>query len=160
MLRALLRFAVPLLLLGASGAAAAPLPVQRYVSLRTGKAYLRQGPSYAHHVLWVYRHKGYPFAVTASFDIWRRLRAADGTVGWMSVQMLSDRRTVLITADGRSPIRAAPGPRARLVGLAEKGAIAEVKACRRDACEIAGDGIKGWIDKSRIWGVGRDETFR
>jgi SH3-like domain-containing protein len=111
-------------------------------------------------VLWVYRHKGYPFAVTASFDIWRRLRAPDGTVGWMSVQMLSDRRTVLITADGRSPIRAAPGPKARLVGLAEKGAIAEVRACRRDACEIAGDGIKGWIDKSRIWGVGRDELFK
>jgi len=160
MLRGLLRFAAVTLLFSAWGAEAAPLPVQHYVSLRSDKAYLRQGPSYAHRVLWVYRHKGYPLAVTASFDVWRRVRAVDGTVGWMSAQMLSDRRTVLVTAAGRSPIRAAPAPGARLVGLAEKGAIAEVEACVLTACRIAGQGIKGWIDKSRIWGVGPEEVFK
>ena len=43
----------------------------------TEKAYLREGPTYAHKVLWVYRHRGYPYAVIAQFDVWRRVRAAD-----------------------------------------------------------------------------------
>src|ERR1700744_1371673 len=80
---------------------AAPL---RYVSQRTEKAYLREGPTYAHRVLWVYGHKGYPFAVIAEFDVWRRVRAADGAVGWMSASMLSDQRTVLVTGQGRAKI--------------------------------------------------------
>src|ERR1700761_5137825 len=75
-------------------AAAAPL---RYVSQRADKAYMREGPSFGHRITWVYRHRGYPFAVLAQYDVWRRVRAADGTVGWISAQMLSDRRTVLIT---------------------------------------------------------------
>ena len=77
--------AVFFLLLMASGALAA-LP--HFVSQRVGEAYLREGPSYQHKILWIYRHRGYPFLVTASFDVWRRVQAADGAVGWMSAAML------------------------------------------------------------------------
>ena len=33
-----------------------------YVSQRGDLAYLREGPSYQHKIVWVYRHRGYPFA--------------------------------------------------------------------------------------------------
>jgi SH3-like domain-containing protein len=145
------------LLLAISSAAAAP--VRRYVSQRADRAYLREGPSYAHRVLWVFRHKGTPFAVTARFDVWRRVTASDGTTGWMSASMLSDRRTVVVTGKGRAPIRSRPDS-GRVVGLADSGAIAGLEACRPRACEIKGQGIEGWIDKSRIWGVGADEVFQ
>ena len=103
--------------------AGAGAKVLRYVSQRTDKAYLREGPTYAHKVLWVYRHRGYPFAVIAQFDIWRRVRTADGTVGWMSASMLSDQRTVLVTGKGRVKITAdADG--GKVVALADPGAIA------------------------------------
>ena len=39
--------------------AQAPQIAPHYVSQRTSQAYLREGPSYAYRVLWVYRHKGY-----------------------------------------------------------------------------------------------------
>ena len=68
-----------LMFIGLATGAAAQEKVLRYVSQRGDKAYLREGPSYAHKVLWVYRHRGYPYAVIAQFDIWRRVRAADGT---------------------------------------------------------------------------------
>src|SRR5437879_6024921 len=80
--------------------------ILRYVSQRPDKAYLREGPSYAHRVLWIYRHRGYPFAVIAEFDVWRRVQAPDGTVGWMAASMLTDQRTVLITGKGRVKITA------------------------------------------------------
>ena len=70
------RIAVILVMLaGLSTGAAAQDKVLRYVSQRTDKAYLREGPTYSHKVLWQYRHRGYPFAVIAEFDIWRRVQA-------------------------------------------------------------------------------------
>ena len=148
-----------LLLLALSIAAlpASAAPVLRYVSQRTDRAYLREGPSYAHRVLWVYRHRGTPFAVTASYDVWRRVRAADGTTGWMSASMLSDRRTIVVIGKGRAQLRGAGG---KLVGLADPGAIANLKSCQLRVCEISARGIDGRIDKSRIWGVGASEAFR
>src|SRR5437870_13901261 len=100
----MMRFVAMLLILSITQAGAAPAKILRYVSQRPDKAYLREGPSFAHKVLWVYRHRGYPFAVTAEFDVWRRVVTVDGTVGWMSANMLTDQRTVLITGKGRVKI--------------------------------------------------------
>ena len=153
-LLALLPVVVPVVL----PARAQPGKVLRYVSQRADKAYLREGPSYAHRVLWVYRHKGYPYAVLAEFDVWRRVRAADGVVGWMSASMLSDQRTVLVTGSGRASIFAgAQG--GKVVALADPGAVAVLEACAPTACHIHGEGVDGWIPKSRIWGVGANEVF-
>jgi SH3-like domain-containing protein len=153
-LLALLPVVVPVVL----PARAQPGKVLRYVSQRADKAYLREGPSYAHRVLWVYRHKGYPYAVLAEFDVWRRVRAADGAVGWMSASMLSDLRTVLVTGNGRARIFAgAQG--GKVVALADPGAVAAVEACAPTACHIHGERVDGWIPKSRIWGVGANEIF-
>jgi SH3-like domain-containing protein len=152
----MIRLAAFLLILSMAGAQAAP--ILRYVSQRTDKAYLREGPTFAHKVLWVYRHRGYPFAVIAQFDVWRRVRAADGTVGWMSASMLSDQRTVLVTGKGRAKIFAgAEG--GRIVALADPGATAALKACTRGACQVRGEGIDGWIPRNRIWGVAPNEVF-
>ena len=132
--------------------------VLRYVSQRADKAYLREGPSFGHRVLWLYRHKGYPFAVLAEFDVWRRVEAADGAVGWMSASMLSDQRTVLVTGKGRVRISAGPSG-GKMVAQADPGAVAALEACTPTACHIHGEGVDGWIDRSRIWGVGASEVF-
>src|SRR5271154_5135324 len=104
----MIRLTALLLLLGcaASAAPAAPQqqPIAHYVSQRGDQAYLREGPSYQHKIIWIYRHRGYPFLVTASFDVWRRVEAPDGTEGWMSATMLSEQRTVLVTGKDRVQI--------------------------------------------------------
>jgi SH3-like domain-containing protein len=157
----MMRLAAVLLILSMTGVSmteAWAAPILRYVSQRTDKAYLREGPTFAHKVLWQYRHRGYPFAVIAQFDVWRRVQAADGTVGWMSASMLTDQRTVLVTGKGRAKIfaEAAGG---KVVALADPGAVAGLKACTREACRIRGESIDGWIPKARIWGVGANEVF-
>ena len=157
----MVRLAAILLILcvtGVSVTGARAAPVLRYVSQRTDKAYLREGPTFAHKVLWQYRHRGYPFAVIAQFDVWRRVRAADGTVGWMSAAMLTDQRTVLVTGKGRAKIFAEAGG-GKVVALADPGAVAGLKACTASACRIRGEGIDGWIAKDRIWGVDAGEVF-
>ena len=146
-----------ILLLVLVGLGAAPAEPE-FASLSRDKVYLREGPTYAHRVLWVYRHKGYPFAVLAEFDVWRRVRAADGAVGWMSASMLTDQRTVLVTGKGRAKIFAGADS-GKVVALADPGAVAGLVACAPSACHVRGEDIDGWITKDRIWGVGANEVF-
>jgi len=123
------RFAAILWILSLATAQAAPPPskgadapkILRYVSQRPDKAYLREGPTFAHKVLWIYRHRGYPFAVIAQFDVWRRVMAPDGTVGWMSASMLSDQRSVLVTGKGQVKLTAGADG-GKVVALADPGA--------------------------------------
>ncbi len=141
-----------------TAAMAAPAKVLRYVSQRTDKAYLREGPTYAHKVLWIYRHRGYPFAVIAEFDVWRRVQAADGTVGWMAASMLSDQRTVLVTGKGRAQLFEKPEG-GKVTALADPGAVARLVACTLNSCHVRSEQVDGWIAKSRVWGVEANEVF-
>ncbi len=148
--------AVIAVLLGATGAQAQA----KFVSQRSDNAHMREGPSYNHRILWIYKHQGYPFQVLAWYDVWRRVRAHDGTIGWMNAAVLSDRRTVLVTGKDRVALHADPEPNAKLVAYAMPGATAQVQACAMRSCRISAPGLSGWISKSRIWGVGPNEVFK
>jgi SH3-like domain-containing protein len=147
------------LLAAMAPAAAAPVK-PHYVSQRSDRAYMREGPSFQHRILWVYKHKGYPFQVLGAYDVWRRVRTADGTTGWMSANMLTDQRTVLVTGRERAPLYADPQARAKIVAYAMPGAVARLDACVLQACKVSATGLKGWIDKDRVWGADRDEVFK
>ncbi len=143
-----------------ANASMAAEPAVRYVSLKRGEAFLREGPTYKHRVLWVYKRKGYPFQVVAHYDTWRRVRDSDGTVGWINDALLSSQRTVLVTGKGRVNIHADEAPASKIVAYADSGVVLELKACKPLVCEIVADGIEGWIDRKRIWGVGPLEVFQ
>ncbi len=144
-------------LLAASSALAAAS--SHYASLRSDKVFLREGPTYQHRILWIYRRKGYPVEIVASYADWRRVRDSDGTVGWINEALLSDARTVLVTGTKRVPIRAGAGADAKVIALAEPGVVARLKACKPSACQVASGGIEGWIDKNDIWGVDAGDVF-
>ena len=131
-----------------------------FVSQRTGEAYLREGPGYAYKILWVYKHKGYPFKENARFDVWRRVTAPDGAVGWMSAQMLSENRTVLVTGKERAEIHKTQALDSKVVGLADPDAILAVKSCDTDFCRVRADHVDGWISRARLWGIDPGETFK
>jgi SH3-like domain-containing protein len=129
----------------------------KYASIRRDEAFLREGPSYAHKVLWVYRRRLYPVKVIGSFDAWRHVRDADGTVGWMHHTQLSDTRSVLFT--GRAALRADAAPASKIVAIAQAGVVARLKACKPDRCEVETSDVDGWVDKKNIWGVDASEIF-
>jgi SH3-like domain-containing protein len=149
------RFALVLLSL----CIAVPAHAGHYASLRSNKVYLREGPTFQHRILFVYQRKEYPVEVLTSYETWRRVRDADGTIGWVSQTMLSDARTVLIAGKGRAEIRAAPYAAASVIAKAEPGVVARLKACKPQFCEISASGLTGWIDRTRIWGVDAGEVI-
>lgn len=134
------------------------LPVPRFVSLKSGEVYLREGPSPQHKVQWVYVRRGLPVEVIAEYDVWRRIRDADGVTGWVHKGMLDGRRSVMMTAGANVPLRESPAPDAPVVAYAEAGVIAKLKACGGDFCEIEAKSIDAYVPRARLWGVYRDET--
>ncbi len=138
---------------------AGPASAARYVSLRSDKAFLREGPTYQHRILFVYKRKDYPLQLLSVYESWRKVRDADGTTGWMSQTMLSDQRTVLVVGKGTAALHTAADEGSSIVAKAEPGVVAKLKACKPQFCEIAASGQKGWIDRTRIWGVDAGELI-
>ncbi len=75
---------------------ASGLPVPRYVSLKSDRVNLREGPSKDHRTVWVFQRAGLPVEITAEFEIWRKVRDSEGTEGWVLHSLLSGRRTALV----------------------------------------------------------------
>jgi SH3-like domain-containing protein len=135
-----------------------PVP-PHYVSLDNDKVYMREGPTYDHRILWVYRRKGLPMLETAEFDVWRRVQDSSGAVGWVHSSMVSNSRTIVITSTKPAPIRAREAKNSAVLALAQPGVVAKLEACDPDACEVSAGGTEGWVDKKNVWGVSAGDVF-
>jgi SH3-like domain-containing protein len=182
-LRDTARLAAPLLpifaflpLLGAAPVAAQTtigpetrLPLPRYVSLKTDRVNLREGPSKDHSTRWIYQRQGLPVEIIAEFDNWRRIRDPEGADGWVWHSLLSVRRTAIVApwdrgsgepitlherADESSPV----------VARLEPGVVASVSNCGESWCRLAVGidrrrEIVGFVIQEKIWGVYPDESL-
>ncbi len=133
---------------GASG-----MPLPRFVSLRAEEVNLRTGPGTRYPIDWIYRRRGMPVEVIDEFDIWRRVRDHEGTVGWIHRSMLTAKRTVLVTGEPRVLRRR---PEAQSPGLAslEAGVIGRLEGCEQDWCRIEAQGFDGWLRRGEVFGIG------
>ena len=139
------------------------LPVPRYVSLKTDRVNLREGPSKDNRTAWVFQRAGLPVEITAEYETWRRIRDAEGTEGWVLHSLLSGRRTALVMPWAKPEMAALPlldkaDDKGALVAQLQPNVIANVKSCRDGWCRVliprdhASD-IAGFIKQDRLWGV-------
>lgn len=135
------------------------LPLPRYVSVKGAEANARRGPGADHRIDWVYRRPGLPLRITAEYENWRRVEDSEGQGGWMHYALLSSTRMALVTAD-MAELRSRPAANAEVSALFEAGVVARLLACEADWCRVSRDGMRGWLPKTAIWGVGPAETFK
>ena len=134
------------------------LPVPRFVSIKFSKANLRSGPGSEYPVLWQYRQIGLPLLVDAEFGVWRKVRDADGTTGWMHGAGLSLRRMAFIHKS-MTKIYKRDNKQSDVVAVAEKNALLELGSCRKNWCRVTAKNVKGWLDRSSVWGVLDNENL-
>src|SRR2546430_12875193 len=137
--RALLAVAMAFCALAAGGSgraeqigSASGLPVPRYVSLKSDRVNLREGPSKDHRTVWVFQRAGLPVEITAEFEIWRRIRDSEGAEGWVLHSLLSGRRTALVSPGkkiGPLPLYEAPSERSAHAAILQPVVIANVLKC-------------------------------
>ncbi len=139
-------------LAGASG----PLP--RFASLGAGKVNMRTGPGRRYPVSWVYHRRGLPVEIIGEYELWRKIRDADGDEGWIYRNLLSGRRTAMIVG-GLAEARDGPGRNYPVVFRAEAGVIGQLRECRVQWCRLEVADREGWIRRDRIFGVRDGEIF-
>lgn len=141
---------------------ASGLPIPRYVSLKSDRVNLREGPSKDHRTIWVFQRAGLPVEITAEFEIWRRVRDSEGSEGWVLHSLLSGRRTALVTPwkkSGESVLHAKPDAQSAPTAKLQPNVLASVRACSGGWCKVSGEGFSGFIQQSDLWGVYPNEVF-
>lgn len=137
------------------------LPIPRFVSLKSDKVNVRQGPSRDHEVLWIYNRAGLPVEITAEYDNWRRIRDSEGAEGWVLQNLLSGKRTVLVAPWLKSttiPLHSKPEDDAPLRAKLQTGVLAKVESCNQKFCRITGDEFDGYIKQNQLFGVYPNEV--
>ena len=135
----------------------AGLKVPRFVSLHADKVNLRSGPGRRYPIEWVLTRKDMPVEVTAQFEQWRRIRAWDGTAGWVQQQMVGGKRYVVVEKGTERPLYRQPDPNSGVAARAEPGVIARLLECRGPWCRIETPDVSGWMRRADLWGVYPDE---
>jgi SH3-like domain-containing protein len=146
----------------AQGTGASGQPVPRFVSLRSDRVNVRQGPSRDHQVVWTFTRAGLPVEITAEFENWRRIRDSEGSEGWVQTGLLSSRRTAIVAPWRREQsfdlhVRAqtASEVRARL----EAGVIVSARSCDGTWCRVTAERLDGFLRQEVMWGVYPGERF-
>lgn len=134
------------------------LPLPRFVSLKTDKGNVRRGPSLSHRIDWIFVRRGMPLEVVGEFGHWRRVQDRDGVGGWVHYSLLSGVRSAVIETD-LSPLMAAANPDSPVRAYLEAGVIVRLDSCAAEWCRVRVEGTKGWMEKTALWGVRRDEIF-
>lgn len=153
-------------------AAAAPsgsgLPVPRFVSLKSDRVNLRNGPSTDYPTGWVFRRAGLPLEVIKEYDAWRQVRDAEGTTGWVLQTLLSGRRTGLVLPweikrgqkPPQVPIYESDSTSARIAVNVEAGVIANLHSCDGRWCRVSVEGYSGYVEQKKLWGVYDGEAIK
>jgi SH3-like domain-containing protein len=133
-----------------------------WASLRYDEVRMRVGPSGEYPIEWLYKRKGLPVKVVRLREGWRLVEDPEGTQGWIASSQLDPARGVVVIGTGLAVVRADPSAAAALRWRAEPGAVARLLRCRGAWCEIdlasaeqrkKGKGLKGWVERPRLWGA-------
>jgi len=144
------------------------LPVPRFVSLKSDRVNLRNGPGTDYPTGWVYRRAGLPLEIVKEFESWRQVRDSEGATGWVLQSFLSGRRTALVLPWERKastkpplvPIHASDSARSNVVVNVEAGVIADLHSCDGRWCRVTVDAYSGYIEQKKLWGAYEGETIK
>jgi SH3-like domain-containing protein len=144
------------------------LPIPRFVSLKSDRVNMRNGPGTDYPTGWVYRRAGLPLEVIKEFEGWRQVRDADGAEGWVLQAFLSGRRTALVLPWERKTSNAAPivgifasdSASSGIVANVEAGVIANLHNCDGRWCRVSVEKYNGYVEQKKLWGVYDGEMLK
>lgn len=146
------------------------LPLPRFVSLKAARVNMRVGPGKQYAVSWRYTKAGLPLEILQEYDNWRRVRDAEGTIGWVHGSLLSGTRTAMTAPWGKGDstadtlkLHTEPKAKSNIIAYLKPGVMGEITDCDGAWCKMEvrnGDRtLKGFANQAELWGAYSDETF-
>lgn len=145
------------------------LPLPRFVSLKSKRVNMRVGPGKDYAVSWMYMKAGLPLEIVQEYDNWRRVRDADGTMGWIHGSLLSGNRTAVATPwrkDAKEEtITVFEEPRGGAAEIAylQPGVITDIDTCDGAWCKVevvsGSRTLSGFASQVDLWGAYPDEKI-
>jgi SH3-like domain-containing protein len=136
------------------------LPLPRFASLRSDDVNFRTGPGTRYPIDWVYKRRDLPVEIEREFEVWRLVRAPDGTKDWVHQATLTGRRDVVVTG-GERTLRSEASTTAAPVAKLQDGVILRVRSCDAKSawCRVQVGDYRGWIRREEVWGLEPDEAI-
>lgn len=135
------------------------LPIPRFVSLASGKVFVRTGPALRYPIKWVYQREHMPVEIIQEFDTWRKIRDMDGDDGWIHQSLLSGDRYAIVKGEVNVALQRAPAKEARPLAQLEPDVIARINECKWAWCQLTSEGYTGWAERKFLWGIYDSEDF-
>ena len=135
------------------------LPLPRFVSLSSDEVNVRAGPGTRYPIKWVFVREGWPVEVIEEYEFWRQIRDIEGSIGWVHRNLISSRRTLIVTGETRAMYEDSD-ENSSVVLLAEPGVLGKLDECDGRWCEVDIAGISGWLMANHFFGVYESEKVR
>ncbi len=132
------------------------LRVPRFVSMNSAKVNLRAGPGMRYPIQWIFQRKSLPVQIIAESDKWRKIRDFEDIEGWVHQSMLSGRRYAIVVGAIRQ-LKRASSSASKTIALLEPGVIVRLEKCAGIWCFVEAEPYDGWINRTNIWGVDKNE---
>ena len=121
-----------------------------HVSVLKNGVNIRSGPDTKKEVLWIL-FKGYPLQVNARKGKWAQVVDFDGDKGWISVDLLSKEKTLIVKADTAN-LRVGAGKDYEIVASVKRGVVFKPLTTHGDWVKVKhADGTTGWILGKLLW---------
>ena len=122
-----------------------------YLTLRSSKVNLRQGPSLSHPIKLVYNKKFLPVLILDKSYNFRKIKDHENNSGWIHISQLSKKRAALNNKEESIIFKRASEYSKPLV-IVRKGRLCLIKKCKSDWCKIKTGKFTGWIKKENLVG--------
>ena len=122
-----------------------------FMSLKSSEVNLRAGPNKNFITLYTYKLRYMPVKVIGEYDKWFNIIDKDGDSGWVIENLVSRVRTVITLQDIQF-LYSNYSDIAIPIYRVEKNVILHLIKCKKSRCKVKIGKIKGWLNKSDIWG--------
>ena len=131
-----------------------------FASIKSSKANVRTGPNMRYPVKWIFVKKNEPVEVVSKFEQWRKIRDKSGDEGWVHTSIISGNRYVIIIGSSMQPLYKEADNNSNIIATLEPEVRAKLYNCQKKFCQIIIDKYKGWVDRSKLWGIYANEILK
>ena len=126
-----------------------------FASLRSAETNVRAGPGQHYPIKFTFKARGVPVRVISEYDNWNEIEDYEGQTGWVSQNLLTKKRSLLIVTNKPAiDMHAKNNEKSRVLYHLENHVTGEFLKCAGEWCAIKVKDKKGWVKKVEVYGVG------